>query len=104
MATVEDFPMNPLAKNRTNYVDALENEHPYAVLTKRGRIQILVQPTRERLRKRGKRGWRLFSTVDNGYSDAGPILTATIQEAIQELERTGLGVENNGKKSEVGEG
>jgi hypothetical protein len=92
--------MNPQAKNRTNYVDALENEHPYAVLTKRGRIQILVQPTPERLRKRGKRGWRLFSTVDNGF----PILTATIQEAIQELESIGAGVENNGKKSEAGEG
>ena len=96
--------MNPQAKNHTNYVDALENEHPYAVLTKRGRVQILVQPTAERLRKRGKRGWRLFSTVDNGFPDAGPILTATIQEAIQELESTGAGVENNGTKSEAGVG
>jgi hypothetical protein len=95
--------MNPQAKNRANYVDALESEHPYAVLTKQGRIQILIQPTIERLRKRGQRGWRLFSTVDNGFPDAGPVLTAMVQEAIQELKSTGLGVENNGRKSEAGE-
>jgi hypothetical protein len=90
--------MNPQAQNRTNYVDALENEHPYAVLTKQGRIQILVQCTPERLRKRGKRGWHLFSTVDNGSPDAGAVLTAMIQEAIQEPKGNGGGGENNGKK------
>lgn len=76
-------------KNHTNYVDALENEHLFAVLTKRGRIQVLVQPTAKRLRKRGQRGWRLFSTVDNGIPDASPFLTVTIQRAIHEMESTG---------------
>jgi hypothetical protein len=90
--------MKTKGKDKHNYVDALENEHVYAVLSKQGRIQILVQPTVKQLRKRGKRGWRLFSTVDNGLPDAGSILTETIQRAIQELDSTGATVENNGKK------
>jgi hypothetical protein len=76
--------MKTKAKNHTNYVDALENEHLYAVLTKRGRIQILVQPTAKQLRKRGKRGWRLFSTVNNGLADVRPTLMVTIQRAIED--------------------
>jgi hypothetical protein len=74
--------MKTKGKNKHNYVDALENEHLYAVLTKQRRIQILVQPTAKQLRKRGKKGWRLFSTVDNGPPDAGPILTEAIQRAL----------------------
>ena len=48
--------MKTKAKNPTNYVDALETEQRYVVLTKRGRIQILVQPAAKQLRKPGKRG------------------------------------------------
>ena len=77
--------MRTRAKNHTNYVDALETDHLYAVVTKRGRIQLLLQPTIKQLRKRGKRGWHLLSTVDNGIPDAKPILTATIRGAIQEM-------------------
>lgn len=76
--------MKTKGKKKHNYVDALETEHLYAVLTKPGRIQILVQPTAKQLRKRGKKGWRLFSTVDNGLPDAGSILTEAIQRALQE--------------------
>jgi hypothetical protein len=90
--------MQTQAKNNANYVDALETEHLYAVVTKRGRIQLLLQPTIKQLRKRGKRGWRLLSTVDHGFPDAKPILTVTIQGAIQEMENTGARAENNGKK------
>ena|SRR5207248_6498267 len=89
--------MKTKAQKKTNYVDALQNEHLYAVLTKQGRIQILVQPTIKRLRQRGQRGWRLFNTVANGLPDAGPILTDTIQRAIQEMETTGAAVGSNGK-------
>jgi hypothetical protein len=46
-------------------VDALARDERYAVLTKPGRIQILVKPTAEQLRKRGSRGWHLFGTVDS---------------------------------------
>jgi hypothetical protein len=95
--------MKTKGKNKHNYVDALENEHLYAVLTKQSRIQILVQPTVKELRKRGKRGWRLFGTVDGDLPDAGPILTVTIQRAIQELDSTCATVENNGKKHKMGE-
>jgi hypothetical protein len=70
--------MKTKAKNPTNYVDAPETEQRYAVLRKRGRIQILVQPTAKQLRKRGKRGWRLFSTVNNGSADVSPILMVTV--------------------------
>jgi hypothetical protein len=90
--------MKTKGKNKHNYVDALENEHLYAVLTKQGRIQILVQSTVKHLRKRGKRGWRLLSTVDNGLPDADFILTETIQRAVQELDSTCATVENNGTK------
>jgi hypothetical protein len=90
--------MKTKAKNHTNYVDALENEYLYAVLTKRGRIQILIQPTAKRLRKRGKRGWRLFSTVNNAIADVSSILMVTIQRAIQEMENTRARVECNGRK------
>jgi hypothetical protein len=90
--------MRTKTKNQTNYVDALENELRYAVLTKRGRMQVLIQPTAKQLRKRGKRGWRLFSTVVSGCTDAGHTLTEAIQRAIQAMEGTGQTVENNGKK------
>jgi hypothetical protein len=90
--------MRTRAKNHTNYVDALETEHLYAVVTKRGRIQLLLQPTIKQLRKRGKRGWRLFSTVDNAFPDAKPILTVAIQGAIQEMESTGIKAGNNEEK------
>jgi hypothetical protein len=90
--------MKTKAKNHTNYVDALENEQRYAVLTKRDRIQILIQPTAKQLRKRGKRGWRLFSTVNNDFADVSPTLMGPIQRAIQEIESTRARVESNGKK------
>jgi hypothetical protein len=85
--------MKTKGKNKNNYVDALENDHLYAVLTKQGRLQILVQPTVKQLRKRGTRGWRLFSTVDSGLPVAGPSLTETVQRAIQEMESTGATLE-----------
>jgi hypothetical protein len=67
-----DFPMKTKSKEKHNYVDALETEHLYAVLTKPGRIQILVHPTAKQLRKRGKKGWCLSSTVDNGAPGSWP--------------------------------
>ena len=90
--------MRAKPKTKTSYVDALQNEHLYAVVTKQGRIQILVQPTIKCLRQRGQRGWHLFDTVDNGLPDAASILTATVQRALQEMETTGAPVQSNGKK------
>jgi hypothetical protein len=90
--------MKTRQKNKINYVDALQNEHLYAVLTKQGRIQILVQPTITRLRQRGQRGWRLFNTVDNGLADAGSILAETIRRAVQEMDATGAPARSNGRK------
>ena len=80
-----------------NFVDALEREHRYAVLVKEGRVQILVRPSAKQLRKRGKRGWQLFRTVEDG-PDAGPILNQTVQEAVGSLERPDGAGEKRKKK------
>jgi hypothetical protein len=74
-------------------VDALAGENRYAVLVKSGRVQILVRPTAKQLRKRGKRGWQLFGTVD-----AEEILTQTIQGAIESLPRLDEAAEKRRKK------
>ena len=47
--------MNTKAKNATNYVDICEKQHFYAMPTKQGHIQLLVQPTAQRLGKNGAR-------------------------------------------------
>lgn len=71
-----------------NFVDALDRENGYAVLTKEGRLQILIKPTAKQLRKRGKRGWQLFGTVES-QPGAGQTLIETVRRAITELETAG---------------
>src|SRR5216683_2127419 len=84
-------------KDRNNFVDALDRENRYAVLVKSGRVQILVRVTAKQLRKRGKRGWQLFGTVDDA-TDAWQILTKTIQGAIESLESLDEATEKRRKK------
>jgi hypothetical protein len=79
---MRDHPMTKKARGDNNFVDALERDHRYAVLTKKGRIQILVQPTSKQLRKRGKRGWELHGIVDDGQ-EPDRMLMEMIQEAIR---------------------
>jgi hypothetical protein len=81
--------------NGNNYVDALDRENGYAVLTKKGRVQVLIHPTAKQLRKRGKRGWQLFQTIDIAAASE-PTLMEIIQEAIAALE--GASKERGGKK------
>ena len=57
----------------------------YAVLMKSGRIQILVKPSAKELRRRGKREWQLFGTVE-GDDNTGPSLMKMVQRAVQEVE------------------
>jgi hypothetical protein len=83
--SVENRTMKKKFKTENNFVDALEGENKYAVLTKTRRIQILVEPSAKQLRKRGKRAWELYGTVDNS-ADAGRTLIETIQRAILEME------------------
>jgi hypothetical protein len=85
-------------KSGNNFVDALSKEHRYAVLTKTGRIQILLRPTVKQLRKRGKRGWHLYGTVDSSDGD-GQTLLDTIQRAFRELEDTGEPAVNGNRKA-----
>jgi hypothetical protein len=89
--------MKTKTRNKTNYVDALDNEPRYAVLTKPGRIQILVQPTAKQLRKRGSRGWHLFGTV-GGPADAPQVLHQTLERALSEAEGTAEPAGEKGKK------
>jgi hypothetical protein len=90
-------------KNKNNFTDALAMDVRYAVLTKTGRIQILVKPRPKQLRKRGKRGWHLFSTVEN-TPEAGQLLTEAITRALAEAERPaepGDGKEAKGKAAKT---
>jgi hypothetical protein len=80
-----EFRMKKTIRKTKNFADALATEMQFAVLTKTGRVQILVKPTAKELRKRGKRGWQLFGTVDY-QTDAAVVLDELIKKAISEAE------------------
>jgi hypothetical protein len=72
-------------KNRNGFVDALAMDLHYAVLTKPGRVQVLVRPTPKALARRGKRGWHLFGTVES-RGDAGPGLQDILTRALASVD------------------
>lgn len=73
----------------TSFVDALEKSHRYAVLTKAGRVQILIKPSAKQLRKRGKRGWQLHGVVDE-EAESERTLLEMVRGAIRDkLRETG---------------
>jgi hypothetical protein len=73
-----------------NFCDSLGKMNlRYAVLTKEGRIQILVNPRPRQLRRRGKRGWHLVQAID-GEPNARDLLDSVLQTILQELEATGV--------------
>jgi hypothetical protein len=88
--------MQKNSEKGNNFADALQREDQYAVLTKTGRIQILVQPAATGLRKRGKRGWQLFGTVASG-PDAVQTLLDTIKKALLEAEGADTPAAQDGK-------
>jgi hypothetical protein len=73
---------------KLRFVDALAKEVRYAILTKEGRVQILVHPTSKQLRKRGKRGWHLYNAVE-GETTVSAVLEI-VRQAIAELESPAL--------------
>jgi hypothetical protein len=83
-----------------NFADALQREDQYVVLTKNGRIQILVRPTAEALRKRGKRDWQLFGTVASN-PDADQVLLDTIKQALLEAEGADTPAAQDEKKTKA---
>jgi hypothetical protein len=93
--------MKKSTKNGDNFVDALERQDRYAVLTKTRRIQILVRPTAKQLRKRGQRGWKLYGTVENS-PDASRALIDIVQRAVLDMETPGEAELNEGKKLRPG--
>jgi hypothetical protein len=84
---------------KDNFTDALAMDVRYALLTKSGRIQVLVKPTAKQLRKRGKRGWHLFRTIES-QADAPRLLEEIIQQAVAEVESGDSSI--NGKKKKSG--
>jgi hypothetical protein len=88
-------------QSKNHFADALGTALHYAVLTKRGRVQILVTPSAKELRRRGKREWRLFGMVE-GNDDAELTLMEMVQRAIQEIE-SARGTADNEKKSKGAE-
>src|SRR5205085_11568996 len=81
----EELPMIKEARIRNHFVDALATDVRYAVLTKEARIQILVRPTSKQLRKRGKRGWHLFGTVES-HADAPQLLQDLLHGVLKEMD------------------
>lgn len=84
--------MNKAARN--NFTDVLAMSLRYALLTKQNRITILVKPTAKQLRKRGKKGWHLFGTIDS-QTNAAHHLEDLFQRALAEIESGGSS--GNGK-------
>jgi len=89
--------MEKTTRQTHNFADVLATELQFAVLTKPGRIQILVQPIAKQLRKRGKRGWRLFGSVDHSLNSV-QALDEILKEAILEVETDDPGKTKKGKK------
>jgi hypothetical protein len=81
LEVTREITMKKTSRKTNNFADALATELQFAVLTKPGRIQILVEPTPKQLRKRGKRGWQLFGTVDQ-QSDSRQLLDEILQKAL----------------------
>lgn len=88
--------MKKTSRRTNTFTDALAKKLQFAVLTKTGRIQILVKPKPKQLRKRGKRGWHLFGTVDQP-TDSRQLLDEIVQKALSEAEGVD---ERNGRAQE----
>jgi hypothetical protein len=89
--------MSKESKNKNSSESAPAAGVRYAVLTKRGRIQILMKPSPRQLRKRGTRGWDHLGSVEE-QPNAGQILTDLLNQAIREVEGTLPAEVDNGKK------
>jgi hypothetical protein len=96
LALMGDIVMNKDSNN--NFTDALAMNVRYAVLTKNGRIQILVKPTAKGLRKRGQKGWHLFHTIDS-QADAARVLEDSFRRALKEIESGSSSTNGKRKKS-----
>jgi hypothetical protein len=70
---------------KLRFVDALAKEVCYAVLTKDGRVQVLVRPSSKQLRKRGKRGWHLYHALDGADTTIATVLD-TLRQVLTEME------------------
>ncbi|HLJ93706.1 MAG TPA: hypothetical protein VKU02_11005 [Gemmataceae bacterium] len=77
--------MKKTSWKRKNFADVLATQLQFAVLTKPGRVQILVKPSAKELRKRGRRGWQLFGTVDH-QRHAALLLDEIVKKSIAEVE------------------
>jgi hypothetical protein len=77
--------MKKVNTEKLKFVDALAKKVCYAVLTKEGRVQVLVHPSPKQLRKRGKRGWHLFHAIDDESATVATVLEF-VRQALTETE------------------
>jgi hypothetical protein len=92
--------MKKHANGKANFADVLERDNRYVVLTKGARVQVLVEPSAKQLRRRGKRGWHLFSAVDH-HDTAGHDLAEAVQKAVAEIETALKTPAKDGKKAKA---
>jgi hypothetical protein len=89
--------MKETTRKTNNFADVLATELKFAVLTKPGRIQILIEPTPKQLRKRGKRGWQLFDTVDQ-QMNSRQLLDEILKRALLAMENANGATGRKAKK------
>jgi hypothetical protein len=92
--------MKKATRKNKNFADALATALQFAVLTKTGRVQILVKPSAKELRKRGKRGWKLFGTVDE-QNETAAVLDEIVQQAISDVEMAAGDSQRKKKKAKT---
>jgi hypothetical protein len=86
-----------------NWTDLFNEPVAYAVLRKRNRLQVLLQPSHKQLRRRGKRNWSLVAAVPvsarngNHTQDIPDDLRDAVLQALAELAVGGR--PKGGKKS-----
>jgi hypothetical protein len=72
--------------SKVDYVDVLGKDYDYIIFKKDNRIQIIFNPTKDQIRKRGKTEWHIFKTSEEG---------STTKDSLEDL-RTAILVK--GKK------
>jgi hypothetical protein len=65
-----------------DFMHALVQGFRYAVFTRNGRVQVLVQPTGKQVRKRARRGWNLLKAIAGTPQEAWRQLQDTLRRAL----------------------
>jgi hypothetical protein len=52
------------SKNAHDYIDLLAQHPKFVIFTKANRLQVIHEPTKEQIRKRGKARWKIVLVTD----------------------------------------